>query len=108
MQNGPVGSQTKSRPDGASFESRYDVVHEAVSLNAESQEALRSNAGHTRRPSPEQRTLRRDRRDHDVLAEALTQERAHVAELIDQPESLRGLGHPILAGEHRIFGAGES
>src|SRR5260221_6895251 len=105
MEKASHGSQAKSGPDGASFKGRYEVVDEPVSLDAE--ESLRRNTGHARRPSPEQRTLRRDRRRHDVLAEALTQERTHVAELINQPEILRGLGHPIFPGKHGIFRARE-
>src|SRR5262249_57977259 len=82
------------------FERRNDLVNERARLDAEAQEPLRRNAGHTWRASAEQRTLRWNRRYDDILAETLTQEGTHIAELIDQPEVLRGLGDPVFAGEH--------
>src|SRR5215831_12225127 len=100
-------SQAKSRPDGAGFERRNNVVNQPVLIDGTIQQLIERNTGHARSSPPEQRAFRRDRRHHDVLAEALTQEGPHVAELVDEAEILGGLGHPIFAGERGRFGSGK-
>src|SRR5205807_254287 len=96
----PWRLQTVARPQGTRFKRRDQLVSETVAADS-----LESN---TWTQASEQAPLRRDHRCDDLVAKALTQDRAQLSNCISEAHLNSRSPGPIFAGKQVRFGASQT